>query len=115
MNRSRQGAQSDYSDDREDPYSSLRSLCACLCALCVKPFHLNLVSRTQSLRHEPLRDRERPPKPKRPRRNLQPRRRLLALVFVAVDQQRDVANQRQVKSVFVGKLLRTPQILDISL
>src|ERR1700733_15858081 len=63
--------------------------------------------------NELLRDGKRPPKPKCPRRNLQPGRRLLALVFIAVHMQRDVFHQLQVETVTICDLLGALQVLDI--
>src|SRR5439155_14561748 len=66
-----------------------------------------------NLRNKLLRNRERPSKPKCPRRNFQPRSRLFALVFVAVHPQRNLLHQLQIESVMLCNLVRAAQVLDI--
>src|ERR1035438_8916383 len=65
--------------------------------------------------NELLRDRKRPPKPKCPRCNLQPRRSLLTFVLVAIDMQRDILHQLKIEPVTIRNLLRALQILNIQL
>src|SRR5229473_1425938 len=47
--------------------------------------------------------------------NLQARRRLLALIFIAVHAERHLAYQLEAESIVVGNLLRAAQIFDVGL
>src|SRR5712691_1379614 len=47
--------------------------------------------------------------------DLQARRGLLALIFIAVHAQRHLAYQLEAKSIVVGNLLRAAQIFDVGL
>src|SRR6266851_5400271 len=66
-------------------------------------------------RDELLRDREWPAKAKGARGDLQSGRSLLALVFVLIHVQRDVAHQLQIEAVMIGNLLGAAQVLDVGL
>ncbi len=67
------------------------------------------------LRDELLRDRKWSPKTEGARGDFQARRGLLAFVLVAIDQERNFANQLQIEAVMIGNLLGAPQVFDISL
>src|SRR5271163_1179705 len=61
------------------------------------------------LRNELLRDGKRAPETEGSRSDLEPRRRLLPFIFVAVDMQRNIFDQLEVESIAIGNLLRALQ------
>src|SRR5580704_8338752 len=67
------------------------------------------------LRNELLRDGKRSAKPQVSCRDLKSRRRLFALVFIAINVQRDVLHQLQIEAIAIGNLLWALQILNIQL
>src|SRR3984893_10428427 len=65
--------------------------------------------------NELLCDGKWPPKPKGPRRDLQSRRGLFALVFLAVHMQRNILHQLEIEAVTICNFLRALQVLNIQL